>query len=226
MTSSIREYYSDPKVHKERSKRMREFVGTPEARAKVQATMNTPEYSAKRTRINQERWANLEYRTKVVASLKAAWANNPERAAKQSHRLRGKLPNFSKYRCWYDGPNGLILMRCKWEVAYAQFLDRSSLSWEYENRWFSVGKGPWPGVTYTPDFYILEEDRYIDVKGNYPEVIQQKIARFRERHSKIHLDMLYQSDLERMGVVKRGKGVLTEGQWHPVDWAPITEVEK
>lgn len=68
-------------------------------------------------------------------------------------------------------------MRSTWEVKFAQYLDGRGIRWEYEPARFDLGD-----CTYTPDFYLPDDDTYWEVKGWLDAVSQKKVRRFRELH--------------------------------------------
>jgi hypothetical protein len=100
-------------------------------------------------------------------------------------------------------------MRSKWEVAYAQYLDKNAVAWQYEPRWFNIGKGNWRGKGYLPDFYLVKKKAYVEVKGRYLKRAQNKIAAFRKQYPKIKLELLQASELKLLGVIDmRGFAIL------------------
>ena len=54
-----------------------------------------------------------------------------------------------------------IWMRSTWEISFAKWCDKNKILWEYEKKSFNLGKN----CTYTPDFYLFNYDKYIEVKG-------------------------------------------------------------
>jgi len=66
----------------------------------------------------------------------------------------------------YDSPNqGVVKFRSKLELKYAKKLDKLKLDWYYERDSFQYIDKNGKMRTYTPDFYITEYDKYIEVKG-------------------------------------------------------------
>jgi len=67
----------------------------------------------------------------------------------------------------YDSPNqGKIKLRSKLEAQYAKELDNSGIDWFYEKESFQYIGRDGKRRTYTPDFYLPDEDRYVEIKGN------------------------------------------------------------
>lgn len=60
----------------------------------------------------------------------------------------------------YEGVNGRIHMRSSWELAVAHRLDELGIAWQYEPTSVKL-----QDCEYWPDFYFVDEDRYVEVKG-------------------------------------------------------------
>lgn len=58
-----------------------------------------------------------------------------------------------------------ITMRSKLETKFAYFLDALGIEFLYEPRTFVLSKG----ITYIPDFYLVDLDVWVEVKGNIKE---------------------------------------------------------
>jgi AraC-like DNA-binding protein len=66
----------------------------------------------------------------------------------------------------YKSPNqGIVRLRSKLEAKYAKHLDDSNIDWYYEYKSFPYLDSKDIRRTYTPDFYLPVEDKYIEVKG-------------------------------------------------------------
>lgn len=66
----------------------------------------------------------------------------------------------------YESPNqGTIKFRSKLEAEYAKHLDNNCVDWLYESISFPYLDKDGKRRTYTPDFYLPAEDRFIEVKG-------------------------------------------------------------
>lgn len=110
----------------------------------------------------------------------------------------GRIPDYNKYRAHYNGPKGHYLMRSKWEVAYAEWLDKQNIDWQYEPRWFNLG-----GTSYTPDFYLPAEDQYVEIKGRMTEENAKKLKLFAERYPHISLTVLQRAELTAIGLLDK-----------------------
>lgn len=149
------------------------------ARFKEQATLN---------------WTNPERRAKMLKHLRAL---GPATSARQA----GKVPDvFSK--CAYIRPDGTAVdMRSRWECAYAAHLDRLHILWKYEPRAFRVGEGPWIGKSYAPDFYLLDFDMYVEIKGPWLNGAYAKIMTFRRLYPSIKLKVFLEAELREKGII-------------------------
>ena len=109
------------------------------------------------------------------------------------------LPLFKNNRNkqWYFIKDGVkVLCRSGYEVLYANYLIINKIDFEYEPESFKLDNGK----RYTPDFYLIEENRYIEIKGLPYEVVdkgnqKQRIELFRKNHK---LDIYYWEDLYRI----------------------------
>lgn len=80
-----------------------------------------------------------------------------------SYKNGRKISGSNKYGvgAYYDTPNqGRKWMRSGWERKTAVYLTENGKNWYYEYEWLYVG-----GAYYLPDFYLPDEDKYIEVKG-------------------------------------------------------------
>jgi hypothetical protein len=123
---------------------------------------------------------------------------------KLSEKMMGRIPNWRKYGQYYRGKHGKIWMRSTWEVGYAEWMDRKGIDWEYEPVHFRVGKGPWQGETYTPDFYLPEKDLWLDVKGYLSKENAAKIKAFRKRRPDLKFRLVQYKELRTLGVITAG----------------------
>lgn len=81
---------------------------------------------------------------------------------------------------YYDTPNqGKKWMRSGWEVKVADYLTKNNIDWYYEYKWLYVVIG----VRYLPDFFIPEEDYYIEVKGRKKKRDMEKFELAKEKYN-------------------------------------------
>lgn len=96
--------------------------------------------------------------------------------------------------CWYNSPiAGKVHLDSTWELKYAIYLDDNKINWKrntarfyysYENK----------KHYYVPDFYLIEEDIFIEVKGY---AIKKDFYKW---SSVQNLKVLYKQDLIELGL--------------------------
>ena len=106
--------------------------------------------------------------------------------------LFGKVAPFIK-RIKYKG----IKMRSSWEVAYAKYLDKQGIKWQYEPKAFDLGN-----TTYTPDFYLPESDTYVEIKGRWFKDAKKKFNLFRKKYYSMNIILLMKQELLKLKIIK------------------------
>ena len=89
-----------------------------------------------------------------------------KRILKQAKTIRGKnnpiFRSVKKFGNYKSGYYNNYYMRSSWEIAYAKWLDKNKIEWKYESMAFNLGK-----EFYIPDFYLIKENKYIEIKGRW-----------------------------------------------------------
>jgi hypothetical protein len=76
------------------------------------------------------------------------------------------LNNYKNNYNWYFIKNGEIInCRSGFEVLYANYLITNNIEFKYEPKTFKLDNGK----RYTPDFHLINENKYIEIKGYYIE---------------------------------------------------------
>lgn len=125
---------------------------------------------------------------------------NKENGIKISKTINEKIANGEWHtslarhlHCNYNG----VDLHCSWELAYAKYLDANNISWircknsfpySFEDK---IRK-------YTPDFYLIESDEYIEIKGYKTPKDDAKWDQF-PNHLK--LKILMEKDLKSLGIL-------------------------
>ena len=139
---------------------------------------------------NRGQIRTLEQRNTTSKSMKLAVLKGTQRTPKPGGILTGS---------WYTMKNGdRCYLHGSWEVAVAKFMDSKNINWKRNKQLFPY---IFNGSThsYIPDFYIVDFDFYVEVKGyetdkdrakwgSFPHTL--KIIRFKEFSN---LDLWYQS---------------------------------
>ena len=90
------------------------------------------------------------------------------------------------------------------EVECARLLDYHGIAWEYEPTSFPLQTDADGRVleAFTPDFYLPEQDLYLEVTVMKQSLItrkNRKIRKFRERYPDIKVKLFTRRDFERLG---------------------------
>jgi len=89
------------------------------------------------------------------------------------------------------------------EVEYAKILDYHGVPWEYEPRTFVLETDADGNTTeaFTPDFYLPEQDLYIEVTVMKQSLVtrkNRKLRKIRQRYPEVRVKLFYKRDLERL----------------------------
>lgn len=173
------------------------LIGTMLGKQHSKKTKLQMSQSAKEVR-KRKTWSGIPKGTKLNRHPwnKGLTRKTDKRVAAYSKKLIGH-PIYA----WGKYPYRGYIMRCTWEVAYAMYLDKLGLEWTYEPRWFRVGRGPWNGVTYRPDFQVPALKTYVEIKGAWLNGSKAKVAKFRKLYPKINLLVLTELELMEMGIL-------------------------
>jgi hypothetical protein len=87
------------------------------------------------------------------------------------------------------------ITRSTFESFFIEHLIRNNINFLYESKTFKFKDNS----TYLPDFYLLDTDEYIELKGLMREKDKNKIDKFKEEFPDKKLKVLLKSDLEKLG---------------------------
>ena len=122
---------------------------------------------------------------------KYALGNHFRLTEEQKKAKRGQNnPMFKKDRQYYYSEIGYRedlghKVKSTWEANYARILKAQGRSYEYEPTSFNLSVG-----TYTPDFYLPIENKYIEIKGYVTERFLLKLREMIARHPKINIELI------------------------------------
>lgn len=130
-------------------------------------------------------------------------------AFQSTHTRRGADCNFygKSYHgrgAWVDCSLGRIWVRSSYEVAMVKFLDDEGHSWAYEPQSFPVTytfKNKLLQGTYTPDFYLKDIKKYIEVKGYWRDDAKDKFQAFCEQYPNLIIEVWNEQVLRQKGVL-------------------------
>lgn len=86
--------------------------------------------------------------------------------------MYGKSPGHRETkRFYFDIPNqGRVCLRSSWELVVATYLVSKQVDFRYEYKRFTLD-----AKTFLPDFYLVKEDKFIEVKGFADSRFKQKM---------------------------------------------------
>lgn len=117
---------------------------------------------------------------------------------KRSHSY-GKTPSVKcsyGVQCYYDSPlQGKIRLRSSYEYKFARYLDSKNILWYYEIETFDLSDE----MSYTPDFFLPQYEKFIEIKGWMNEKSKIKISKFKDEYP-WDLEILLGNDLKELGI--------------------------
>jgi hypoxanthine phosphoribosyltransferase len=89
------------------------------------------------------------------------------------------------------------------ELECAKILDYYGVPWEYEPRTFVLEEGPDGRCVkgFTPDFYLPEQDLYVEITVMKQTLVtkkNRKLRKLRERYPDVRIKLFYKRDIERL----------------------------
>lgn len=130
------------------------------------------------------------------------WAKTQEGRARISARVKGKKlgpqPNMSiaaqnrlrtKRESLYSSARGGYrsdldqYFRSSWEANFARILNHEGKQWTYENKTFQLDES----LSYTPDFYVIAEETYYEIKGRMNEKSQRQLELMNSKFPEVKL---------------------------------------
>jgi len=120
-------------------------------------------------------------------------------SGKRNSRYGISPPKSARHgkRCYYKSPlQGKVCFRSSWELAYAKYLDSRRILWKYEHKRFKLSNG----TTYRPDFFLVKNKKYIEIKGYMYKNNKKRISLFKKEYPHIKFKILYKEDLIGKGI--------------------------
>lgn len=108
----------------------------------------------------------------------------------KNNPMYGKVTH-SKYNKYKN-----IWFHSSWEIAYAKYLDKLGIKWQYEAKTFDLGN-----TTYTPDFYLPETNKYIEIKGYWRPDAKKKVKEFKKIYKNIKFEVINKQKLEEKEIL-------------------------
>lgn len=118
-------------------------------------------------------------------SEKMSGAGNPMFGRAPSHRKGGYRIDLGHY------------VRSSWEADYARVLNYLNVPYQYEPKTFDLKRADGSKLTYTPDFYLPSEQRYVEIKGYMRAIDAEKIELVKVQHG-IDLRVIQKSEFAEL----------------------------
>jgi len=93
---------------------------------------------------------------------------------------RNKRNPYSRAKGGKRPDLGDIYFRSAWEANIARYFNLLGIKWEYEPKEFVFQDVQRGCISYTPDFYLPDEDRWVEVKGWMDKKSITKLNRFKK----------------------------------------------
>ncbi len=109
-----------------------------------------------------------------------------------------EIPDFQAY-CGREPPQ----FQNEAELECAKILDYYAIPWAYEPRTFVLEQDEdgRTSAAFTPDFYLPEQDLYLEVTVMKQSLVtrkNRKLRKLRERYPHINVKLFYKRDIERL----------------------------
>src|SRR6184192_2943559 len=109
-----------------------------------------------------------------------------------------EMPDFQAFR---GGERPRFANRA--ELECAKVLDYYGVPWEYEPRTFVLERDERGRVTeaFTPDFYLPEQDLYLEVTVMKQSLVtrkNRKLRKLKQLHPELKIKLFYERDFERL----------------------------
>jgi hypothetical protein len=90
-----------------------------------------------------------------------------------------------------------MTLRSSWEADYIRYLNFKGIKWEYEKHTFNLQneKGEFIG-SYTPDFYLPNEEIFVEVKGFYSDKNKKKMQQVQEQYPYLKIKLITRTDYD------------------------------
>ena len=152
---------------------------------------------------SKEKLSN-SHKGKILSEEHKLKIGNSQRGIK-SHRY-GKTAEHGKGEYYFPKIGNKIWMRSFWEIQVANYLDENDYKWIYESNPFPVEyfyNNENKVGTYCPDFYLVDNEEYWEIKGYWREDAREKFIAFKEQYPLIEIKVLEKAELTKMGIKLR-----------------------
>jgi len=183
---------TDEYKHKQRTSQLRLYELDPDRKIRISNTLR-----ANKVNVGEKNgMKRLDARKKVSESRKNMSAENRKiySDAQRNAWATGKFADVKVGRCkWYaiTTPNGPMKVQGTWELKYAEYLLENNISFYAHRGRIAYIDSTGTEHSYYPDFYLPDEDRYVDIKASYIyDMTREKFELIRAQYPNLKLDII------------------------------------
>jgi len=184
--------YSTEKERREAiSKAIKKWHNEHEHQRGMLGKSHSKEYCKRLSQMAKERWKNMtpeQLEQRNIKQRKTRIKNgtlNP---------MKNQSNPYSRARGGKRKDLNNTYFRSSWEANMARYYNFVGIKWEFEPKTFIFDTIKRGSVSYTPDFYLPEEDRWVEVKGWMDAKSKTKLKRFKkyypEEYAKLEIIMV------------------------------------
>lgn len=167
---------------------------------------------------------SLEERNKMSKGIKKSWLNYDkeklyQRTLKQRatriknntlNPIKDKSNSYSRTKGGKRKDLNDTYFRSSWEANIARYYNYLGIEWEFEPKTFVFENIKRGSVSYTPDFYLPKEDKWVEVKGWMDSKSKTKLKRFEKQYPEEYkkLQLITQKEYEE---IKRKVSMFIKG---------------
>ncbi len=96
---------------------------------------------------------------------------------------------------------GDIYFRSSWELKVAVFFDKNNIKWDYEKYKFILPSDIKKEESYTPDFYLIDHHKHIEVKGYWRLDASEKFERFKKEYPDVVVEIWDKEKLKQLNIL-------------------------
>ena len=102
----------------------------------------------------------------------------------KNNHMYGKSPHHGKWFDFYNPDQGWLRLRSSWELIVATYLVKKQVKFLYESKRFTLDN-----KTFLPDFYLIDKDKFIEVKGRKSDGFMKKWSEMRQMHPNVKIEL-------------------------------------
>lgn len=169
------------------SKRVKEWIAKNGHPRGMLGKTHTEEYRKEISKRVIDYWKNITPEQMEVRRIKTI------RTKIKNNTLNPNLTMSNPYSRTKSGKREDLnnqFFRSSWEANIARYFNYVGIKWEYEPKTFYFEDIKRGCVSYTPDFYLPDENRWVEVKGWMDDKSKTKLKRFAKFYPEENLELI------------------------------------